>query len=1315
MATVLQQQDSSNNGPAVNSKGRLNFGKNVAAPNDLITLQDSNQSKTLAAAGERPLNDTGDMAIGIDQTGGLSQRAGTSVSSYINAVPTGTNWLERLTGTQKSFQVPITTTGGISAASIGPYSGTASPLCIVDGVNNATIAACEAYLGNLGFASSGTIWSFVPEDFTSDPFVNFHGTIVLGHQMGTGDTCATSAPFNCYLTEVPLTLPTHLTIQGQQNPSRSQGSFNQGTILSFGNSYPAPLGVPANATSWTGTGNHTPDFSCIGTGGSLTNATYYVQLWEALDRTGGTGGSNATPGYSAATAEAAVTCANGTSTQSIQFHAPTAAGSGAFAAKDFFAGTATVPAVNGAGQEQSNLVGMQWACPGAAGSLDGTFGCAIAAGLATIKVVPAVSAVSGNPPPLVDLSTCFIALGTGVPGVSPNSFGVKLQHLTLSGMGGGGNTMIPMSNEPSCGVLGWTAQEQSGPDDITWTGPWINTAFYSGYKSGNSYARQLHMPSNEGPGQSALTFYPVIVDGRGLGNGGIRTLEDSTIAMRCSGCGQQPHEPYSVWMTGNAAGLHAHGIHVENDAGGDGFFVDNLASLDLSGVTGFADVSHYLAHFSATADPSCAMETKVGKNGGVADDAVGYTNTGFNATGFRYCTQEASGARSLATGFESTTQTAGQSTSIPYKVVALNSSGTVVVNNAASNNAFGIELGGLTSGSAVEVATLGSTFCIPDNATSVNNLAGVSASTGGGCTDLGQSDETQVAVNTQILGRFKTAASAGANAGIQLFGPGHYGANATSGSSISAVSGTFSGNVSINGQLLVAGPWTVSSPIPGTAMSPASTGTSALGISSDGNFYVSANGGTPQQVATSATSSYFSNLNQEDANDLGEFNGATAQNLHVYSSYTNSSTWQRTSMGFDGTDNLAVLRSENSTSSLAPGLGFWVGSSVRWAIDSTSTLKPFLNNSINIGTTSLAPQTVFAATSFDTLSQGRLNFELCNDGTTGTSLNFLAVYNSATPSCAVKAGTSNTDGLLGIVSNGSGASGNAVITYRGYVPCSFDGSTTAGDFVVASTSNAGDCHDAGSSTARPAGVQVLGRVESTNTGAGTYGIRVALDAPAGAGLASPAFTGTPTAPTASFGTNSTQVATTAMVASGYATGFLTEPVTGNVGVVPSSSTNKALLWGIMVTTPTSTSKIMYTVGSNPDNTSTNNYDLGLYNSAGALVLNLSAGSLHGGTFAPAVGPVTISWQQGGTLLQPGKYYLAYYSSLTTAPPTLSSPSAIAVTFYKGEAGGTGTCGSTQGSGGFSITPRSGGILPTAITAPADSPSSGACVPAALIY
>ena len=554
---------------------------------------------------------------------------------------------------------------------------------------------------------------------------------------------------------------------------------------------------------------------------------------------------------------------------------------------------------------------------------------------------------------------------------------------------------------------------------------------------------------------------------------------------------------------------------------------------------------------------------------------------------------------------------------------------------------------------------------------------------------------------------------------------------------ITAASGNFSGNLTVNGQLLVAGPWTINTPIPGTAMPAAGAGTSALGISNDGNFYISANAGTPQKVATSATSSYFSNLTQEDNYDLGQFvvgeTTANPQALHVYSSYTNSSTWQRTSLGYDGTDNLAVLRSENSSSGSAPGLGFWIGSSVRWAIDSTSTLKPFLNNSINIGSTTLAPQTVYAATSFDTLTTGRQNFELCNDSSSGTSLNFLAVYNSATPACAVKAATSNTDGVIGIVSNGSGTSGNVVITYRGYVPCSFDGSTTAGDFVIASTSNAGDCHDAGAT--RPAGVQVLGRVESTNSGIGTYALRASLESPATSGaasvfgrtgavtaqsgdysvgqvtgaaaLASPGLTGTPTAPTAAANTNTTQIATTAFVHGAVppdnsSTVWMPVPHASSSGTVFSSSANKAALFGVMLGFQKTTSQVSYYVAT--ADTSSTTYDLGIYSgtSAGTCTLVAHTGSIAGST-AMTSGAHTVSWTGGSVTLQPGRYYLALTASATSGTAVLYGDSA-GVTF----AGGTGT----SNVGNVSIS--SGGTLPATATCPTDSVQVAALIPAWMV-
>src|SRR5581483_4013392 len=70
---------------------------------------------------------------------------------------------------------------------------------------------------------------------------------------------------------------------------------------------------------------------------------------------------------------------------------------------------------------------------------------------------------------------------------------------------------------------------------------------------------------------------------------------------------------------------------------------------------------------------------------------------------------------------------------------------------------------------------------------------------------------------------------------------------------ISAATASFSGNVTVNGRLQVAGPWLVSSVPPSTGMGPAGSGDSAIGISNDGNFYISANGGTPSQIATTSS------------------------------------------------------------------------------------------------------------------------------------------------------------------------------------------------------------------------------------------------------------------------------------------------------------------------------------------------------------------------------------------------------------------------------------------------------------------------------
>ena len=486
---------------------------------------------------------------------------------------------------------------------------------------------------------------------------------------------------------------------------------------------------------------------------------------------------------------------------------------------------------------------------------------------------------------------------------------------------------------------------------------------------------------------------------------------------------------------------------------------------------------------------------------------------------------------------------------------------------------------------------------------------------------------------------------------------------------ISAVAGNFSGNVTVNGQLLVAGPWIVSSPIPGSAMAAAGAGTSALGISSDGNFYISASAGTPQKVATTATSSYFSNLFQEDANDLGEYNGTTAQNLHVYSSYTNSSTWQRTSLGYDATDNYAVVRSENATSGTAPGLGFWVNSGLKWVIDASSNLKPWTDQTYNVGSfnssgsgTGLRPGTVYVAgspTSNSGFELGKFandSYEICNDTTNGTIVNGLAVLTAA--GCAAKSASALTSGIIGVVIAGAGSSGVATLAHDGYAYCSFDATATVvGDYVVpSSTANGGFyflCHDAGS--AQPTGTQVLGRVMQASSGSTTVEI----------------FLGMP-------GSN---VSTSAS----YSIPWFTTSTTGTA-ISFSSTANKVELWGAVLTFPLTTTQVTYFV-STADNTS-NTYDIGVLNSSGNIVAHI--GNTAGTTFAASTGWKTLSWAASATL-QPGKYYLAITSSCTSSCAQVYGGSSAGFTFV-------------GGSSGTAETVTAGGTLNNGISIPVDNPT-----------
>lgn len=116
--------------------------------------------------------------------------------------------------------------------------------------------------------------------------------------------------------------------------------------------------------------------------------------------------------------------------------------------------------------------------------------------------------------------------------------------------------------------------------------------------------------------------------------------------------------------------------------------------------------------------------------------------------------------------------------------------------------------------------------------------------------------------------------------------------------------------------------------------------------------------------------------------------------------------------------------------------------------------------------------------------------EIANTSSIGTTVNLLAKLTGA-PSTAVVLSTSDTV-FQGIVASGAGTTGNAVIARAGQVSCVFDGATTAGDWVIPSTTTGGDCHDGGSTLPSQ---QVAGKVLSTNAAAGTYAVEVSPQNP----------------------------------------------------------------------------------------------------------------------------------------------------------------------------------------------------------------------------
>jgi len=115
------------------------------------------------------------------------------------------------------------------------------------------------------------------------------------------------------------------------------------------------------------------------------------------------------------------------------------------------------------------------------------------------------------------------------------------------------------------------------------------------------------------------------------------------------------------------------------------------------------------------------------------------------------------------------------------------------------------------------------------------------------------------------------------------------------------------------------------------------------------------------------------------------------------------------------------------------------------------------------------------------------NFANFTNGAAGTGLNLLAkLVPLGSGTVAVSPLTSDVGGVVGVVIAGNGVSGINLVQRTGQVLCVFDGATTVDDYVQISPTTSGDCHDTGQSTYPTTGGQIIGRVLTTNVGAGTY-------------------------------------------------------------------------------------------------------------------------------------------------------------------------------------------------------------------------------------
>ena len=307
------------------------------------------------------------------------------------------------------------------------------------------------------------------------------------------------------------------------------------------------------------------------------------------------------------------------------------------------------------------------------------------------------------------------------------------------------------------------------------------------------------------------------------------------------------------------------------------------------------------------------------------------------------------------------------------------------------------------------------------------------------------------------------------------------------------------------------------------------------GIPGYGIFWFDAATHTPRVIDNNGqvVQLALTNAFNTDANTLEEYNGTTPQTLNVYGTRADAADYERMRLGYDTADGYFFLGSDAAGSGNQRGLGFWLGGSLRWAIDNGFNLKPWSDNLKDIGAPTLRVHNLYLGTGL-VFGSGTLTGV---HGSTGTALEASTVGTTAGAAFCNDGNGNATD-----VGCPSGGGVGSVFGRLGAI------TAQAGDYSVAQVTGAAPLASpnfTGTPTApTPATSDDSTKIATTDftqnlIGTTISALNTTLQSQIGvlAPLISPALAGTPTAPTVATSDNSTSIATTAWVRNqGYGSG-----------------------------------------------------------------------------------------------------------------------------------------------------------------------------------